>query len=162
MRKWLLILITVVMLPMVAFSQEKSDEQHKEDMWREIESRKVAFFTHELRITSEEAVLFWPLYNDMTWQIQKLHWEKRKLRKSLFNNGDKPTEEQCKEVLKKILELDKKRDELKYTSYKKMSEVIPASKLLRLEDVEEHFRQKLFDYLRKRSQKNPPEMPSMH
>lgn len=155
MRKWLLVWIAVVMLPFGGFSQNNNEEQHKEDMWREIESWKVAFFTHELRITSDEAVLFWPLYNEMNTQLQKLNWEKRALRRSLFKKSEQPTEAQCEEVLQKILEIDKKRDELKYSSYKKMAEVLPASKLLRLEDVEEHFRQKLFERLRKNTASNP-------
>lgn len=154
MKRWFLVLMLVLMSPVVLSAQNSnnnSERERREDIWKEIESWKVAFFTHELCLTPDEAVNFWPLYNEMTQKLMNLDWQRRHLRHSIFEK-----ESQCKEVdyieiLHKIMDLDKKRLETKHEYYNRIVKVLPVSKLLKLDDVEERFRQKLFDYLRKRT-----------
>lgn len=151
-----LIVTLLMMTPFMLCAQHNGEQQSREEFWKEIESWKVAYFTHELCITSEEATQFWPIYNSMTEQIIGLDWQKRSLRHSIKEMEAQKKTVDYMEVFRKMMELDQKRFEVRQKSYEKMVEIMPVSKLLKLDDVEERFRQKLFNYLRKRTHNSQP------
>ena len=134
-----------------------ADQERREKTLKEIESWKVAYFTHELNITPDEAVSFWPLYNEMNQKLMGIDRQKRELRRSIYEKGAQCKEADCVEVLHKMMDLDSGRLVLKHEYYEKIAKTLPVSKLLKLDDIEERFRQKLFDYLRKRTNNNPPQ-----
>ena len=68
----LIILMVGLSLSLFAQSGKLSDEKRKE-----FEAQKIAFFTQEMELTPEEAVVFWPLYNEMQ---QKMRVENDKIR----------------------------------------------------------------------------------
>lgn len=145
-----------MLTPFFLFAQNNGEQQSREEFWKEIESWKVAYFTHELCITSDEATRFWPLYNAMTEQLMGLDWQKRSLRHSIKEMEEQKETVDYMEIFRKMMELDQKRLEVRQKSYEKMVEIMPVSKVLKLDDVEERFRQKLFNYLRKRTHNSPP------
>ena len=49
----------------------------RDDRREEIENFRIAFFTREIGLTSKEAEKFWPIYNEMQGEIQKLQRERR-------------------------------------------------------------------------------------
>ncbi|MFZ6024151.1 MAG: hypothetical protein ACOYVG_06810 [Bacteroidota bacterium] len=68
MKKAILFFITVLMVSLVSAQepQRKMMGQH-----RNIEVLKVAYFTKQLSLTTEEAEKFWPLYNGYTSEVRK-------------------------------------------------------------------------------------------
>ena len=94
----LIILMVGLSLSLFAQSGKLSDEKRKE-----FEAQKIAFFTQEMELTPEEAVVFWPLYNEMQ---QKMRVENDKIR-ALTCKKEKTapvmTEEQAKKNLKTVL-----------------------------------------------------------
>ncbi|WP_285058658.1 hypothetical protein [Pedobacter ginsengisoli] len=66
-----LIIVTLLFLPFFVSAQGHSDRHN------EIETYKIAYLTEKLGLSSEEAKIFWPIYND---------WEKEQgaLRKERF------------------------------------------------------------------------------
>lgn len=158
MRRLCYLIMFFLLTPMLLLAQQNqgADQERREKTWKEIESWKVAYFTHELNITPEEAVNFWPLYNEMNQKLMGLDRQKRELRRSIYEKGAQCKETDCVDLLHKMMDLDKSRLAIKHEAYEKIAKILPVSKLLKLDDIEERFRQKLFDYLRKRSNNNPP------
>ena len=72
MKKLLVILL--IFVQGVGFAQERLSEEKR----KEIESQKIAFFTKELDLSPEEAVKFWPLYNEMGKKVREAEGEMRK------------------------------------------------------------------------------------
>lgn len=156
--KRFLMMVVAVMMTTSLFAQHSVEQQKREETWRQIESWKIAFFTHELCITPDEALNFWPIYNDMNSQLKKLDWQKRQLRKSINDaNNVEYKDADYYETLQKIMDIDKRRLDVRHEAYNKIAKIMPVAKLLKIEDVEERFRQKLFDYLRKKSTPHHPQ-----
>lgn len=72
MKKLLVILL--IFVQGVGFAQERLSEEKR----KEFESQKIAFFTKELDLSPEEAVKFWPLYNEMGKKMREAEGEMRK------------------------------------------------------------------------------------
>lgn len=152
-----LLLIIFLILPVSLFAYQQ-DNGEKKTFWKEIESQKVAFFTHELGITTKEAVSFWPLYNEMEAKLREVEKQKRQLRRDACESGcSSMTEDEYEALIIKMLLLDSKKNEIRKSYFEKLMKVIPPSKLIRLDDVEEHFRQRLFDRLRQCSKPKIPQ-----
>ncbi len=149
-RCFVILWLSLFSLPLVAqHHNDGNDDAGQFDRWKEIESQKIAFFTHELEITTEEATLFWPIYNEMTAAFFEIERERRDARHALMEKGRNVTEKECLDCINKIFELDRKRGEIKERYYRSLLEVMPASKVCRLDEMEERFRQKLFEHLRR-------------
>ncbi len=50
-----------------AFAQQpnRPDDKQRKDWMEKIQNERIAFFTKELDLTTEEAQAFWPVYNDV-------------------------------------------------------------------------------------------------
>lgn len=58
-----LIIATLLLLPFTTMAQRPSERNN------EIESYRIAYLTQKLDLSSEEAKIFWPIYND--WQKEQ-------------------------------------------------------------------------------------------
>lgn len=58
-----LIIAILFLLPAMAMAQKPTDRRN------EIESYKIAYLTHKLDLSSDEAKIFWPIYN--AWQKEQ-------------------------------------------------------------------------------------------
>jgi len=121
-----------------------------------IEAQRIAFITRELNLTPDEAKVFWPLYNEYDAKRHEL--------KKAFKNAedlhkpdiDKLTEKEASQMLdNQIIEAQKLMD-LRKDYVIKFRSVLPAVKVLKLQDVEREFQKMLIDRLR---QHNPPPPP---
>jgi hypothetical protein len=130
---------------LLSFAQTNEEQ----DQFKKIKSYKVAFFTEELSLSTDEAANFWPIYNQFE-QAQISMW--RGMRKRGEELGDKSslTESQAKNQLE--IFIDERTAEHKRTMklYKDLLEVLPAKKVLLLPRAEENFRRKLMRMHRER------------
>lgn len=118
--------------------------------WKEFEAQKVAFFTKELDLTPEEAAIFWPLYNEMQKKTELIEQGIRKNYREI-KEAQNVTEKQYMEAVLKMLGEDERIQKVKKEYYQKMLEVLPASKIWKLNEAERKFRHQLFEKLRKES-----------
>ena len=147
MKKHLLLLFTFVFLSSLLNAQDG----HKHDRHKKIRAYKVAHITEKLNFTSQEAEKFWPIYNEYNDQMMKLHREERyKIKKRIDKLGgiDKLTEDQSKEILGRITDVETKRNELKSSFFNKVSKFLSYRKILKLEVAEHEFNRKLLRKLR--------------
>ena len=57
----LILILMLCNLNVALYAQERKGREEQREKFR---SMKIAYFTEELELTSEEAEKFWPLYND--------------------------------------------------------------------------------------------------
>jgi hypothetical protein len=116
-------------------------QAHKE-RHEQIESIKIAFITKKLDLSTEEAKVFWPIYNNNQKELMLLMKKRKEERlRSDVDANDKINTDLAYE--KKMLDLKKK--------YKKLySEVISAEKILLLYQAEREFREHLIKQLNQR------------
>jgi hypothetical protein len=70
-----LIIAILFMLPTIALAQKYGERNN------EIESYKIGYLTQKLDLSSEEAKVFWPIYND--WQREQTALRKERVQKMI-------------------------------------------------------------------------------
>ncbi len=129
----------------ICFAQtgKLTDEKRKE-----FEAQKVAFFTQELELSPEEAAVFWPLYNEMQRKYRDIEKMMRAECKRV-QEAKEMKESDYVASINFILAHEQKMRDVKKEYYGKLMQVVPASKIWRLERAEHKFHRRLFDKLRR-------------
>lgn len=93
-----------------------------------------AFFTEKAGLTEDEANAFFPLYNELQQKKRDLNREVRRM-----SYQDNQTEEQARKTLDAIAETNVKIAQLEKEYLDKFEKVLPASKILKVQNAEEQF-----------------------
>ncbi len=134
MKKILLLLILITSFN-ISFAQDHRRE--------EIESFRVAYFTRQVGLNTDEAKKFWPVYNEMQEEIQKLQRERR----MRHRNGREAQENLSDAELEKMIneEFNSRQKELdiekKY--HERYKEILPMKKLAQYYRAQEGFKREL-------------------
>lgn len=112
------------------FDPDKRDERLK--------AYRVAIFTEVLRLTSEEAQGFWPVYNEYQEKRDKLQDDLRP-KKQLDAMSDNEVEDQ----VKRHFELRQRELDLEKDLYQNLRKVLPLRKIAKLPAAEREFRERL-------------------
>jgi len=128
----------------IAPANAQSEEQIKQ-----FNQERETYYTEKLELTSDEAELFWPVYNDFDNRKMKLSEEERNTFKYCYKNADNLTDEEFLEALEKIKELKDKKHKLEQKYYhEKFPGVLPPKKVMMLYKVEWDFRSHLLRKIR--------------
>lgn len=147
MRKY----ITITLLFFIALSAYAQPKHGKR-----IKSLKIAFITEQLDLTTEEAQNFWPVYNDFDEKTSKIRFEEiRSIRNSIRDNYETLTNDEAKNLIKKMNAAENKLHELRNAFHSKLLDIIPAKKIIKLKIAEEDFKKKMLHELRKRRNERP-------
>ncbi|UKN02510.1 hypothetical protein K6119_03115 [Paracrocinitomix mangrovi] len=136
------------------FAQPPGKEERKE----KIKAQKIAFISTELDLTPSEAEKFWPVYNEMDAEMEKLEKEKRQHLKKM-RTFDELTEDEAYEMTQKIFEIESKQNDLRIKYLAKFAEVIGKKKAAKVYMAEERFKRELLDRIRQHQenkQHGPP------
>lgn len=130
--------------------------------FEQIMSQKIAFYTKELDLSSEEAMKFWPVYNEYSKAQCAAHMETMKALKALkkairsIEKADmekmevKPaTEKEIDELAQKYIKAQEKEKVILANYYPKFKGVLPVSKAAKIFSIEEKFRSFLIKGLKK-------------
>lgn len=147
MMKYLLIIIGLLSGTALWAQNNKLSEEKRD----EFEAQKAAFFTQALDLTPQEAVSFWPLYNEMFKKIREKDMEMRKKAK-VMRETKNLTEADARKYVEGALAAEQQMLDIKKQYYQKLLEVIPAKKIAKLDWVERKFHRQLLDKMRKCSQ----------
>lgn len=123
-----------------AVAQERSSEK--------IKALKVAYITERLGLTSEEAEVFWPVYNDFENRKGEIHHERRKIGEEFSKNQENLSDADVIKMLDDGIKLNKAESELSIQFDKKLREVLPPAKVMKLYMAEVQFRNYLIDKFR--------------
>ena len=113
-----------------------------------IKSKKVAFITEQIGLTSKEGEKFWPVYNQLERERMVLNDKKRDLEESAEDKTAK-TEEAYRKLTTEIVATHMKEAKLIEEYNAKFLSVLPAEKVLKLYRSERKFRSYLMQEMRK-------------
>lgn len=140
-------LLLLILTAAFAQSNKLTDEKIKE-----FEAQKIAFFTHELEITPEEAIHFWPLYNEMQKKHRDIEQQRRQACKALAAK-DSAKEADYLDAIRRMQEAEQRILDLRKEYYALILRHLPASKLWKLESAERKFHRQLLNKLNHTPQK---------
>jgi hypothetical protein len=112
-----------------------------------LKSQKVAYFSNNIGFTSKEAERFWPVYNEYSDKLDLLRYEQRKVLNQL-SKFEMMTEKNVKALLDTYVNSCVQESALFQEYYKKFCVILPPSKVVRLYQAEDEFRQMLLRFLR--------------
>ncbi|MCR9290491.1 MAG: hypothetical protein NXI23_24210 [Bacteroidetes bacterium] len=110
-----------------------------------IDAFRTKFYTQQLELTTEESQQFWPIYNE----IEK---EKKALKKEYKADGkiELMSDAELENFISNHLVLEEKQLALKRKYYNQVKEILPIRKVAILSRVEQRFKRKLLEEVRKR------------
>jgi len=117
-----------------------------------IKSLKIAFITERLALSSEEATVFWPVYNEHEKALENLRIKERNDIRGKLRNFDQMSDQQIGGLMDEFLELEKEKLERNRAFLKKMSNLISARKTFKLIKAEEDFKRRLLQQIQQRRQ----------
>ena len=97
-------------------------------------NQQKAFFTEKAGLTEDEANAFFPLYNELQQKKRELNREARRI-----SRQEGQTEEQARKALDAIADANIKIAQLERDYLDKFEKVLPASKILKVQNAEEQF-----------------------
>ncbi|HON17670.1 MAG TPA: hypothetical protein PK990_00705 [Salinivirgaceae bacterium] len=131
--------------------EEKFPGDFKESS--DIAADRIAFLNRHLRLTPEEAKIFWPIYDQYIAEKEQL-W--RTQQSILFRSRPSLdiSSEQAKVFIDSLLLIDKKilDNEEKYSA--RFLEILPPEKVLRMRHAEHHFKRHLLRQFQRGRSKN--------
>ena len=135
------ILVVILLTTTLSFAQHRPDRE-------KIKSLKVAFITERLDLSTKEAQVFWPIYNEYEKNREALRQKERTQIRGKIKNADELSEKEAKDLLEKYISFEDEEEALDKTFLKKVSGVISAKKTLLLLRSEEEFKRQLIKQYR--------------
>ncbi len=139
-KKILLIIVASLAFAAASPAQEKGS---RTDWHERMKAQKIAFLTDRIELTSDEATVFWPVYN-------RAENEKKASFKEILDSymalnqalKDGKGDSEIKSLLNKYFEAKAKNDAIDRTYMDEYLKVLPAAKVAKLYLGEEQFRRK--------------------
>ncbi len=118
---------------------ERQRQQRKEA----IEARRISYITTKLSLTSDEAKVFWPVYNEYTRKVEEVADSFRQTREAMPDPGDMTEEEAAIYVEAEIARFEESAA-LRRQYTEKLMEVISVRQIALLFEAERGFNRMLF------------------
>jgi len=144
----LLAFLMIGSMALMAQTDEKEEKEKKRDraeIEKAMKARKIAYISAELELTPEEAEKFWPVYNqfeakrmEATKDVFK-HFEKRDEKPETISDAE------ADKIMKERFNEEQALLDLKIEYHEKYLNILPASKVFKLYEVEINFRRGLME-----------------
>jgi hypothetical protein len=137
--KKIITLTGMLFLLLPLFAQKEEGGPLSEEKRKEFEAQKVAFFTQEMKLTPEEAIKFWPLYNEMQDKIK----EASRPAWGLHDKSTDLSDEQARVNIETVLSMEEAMLKIRGEYYQKIMREISARKVWLMLDAERNFHRQL-------------------
>lgn len=144
MNRYILTCLLLFLIFPVAFPQPGHDFEQKRE---KIKALKVAYITDKLQLTTEEAQIFWPVYNEFDEKRHNLEMEISGQRADNRPDIALMTDEEVDRYIQERLQQEEQILELKQEYYVKFKDVLPVKKVFRLFEAETGFKKLLLERL---------------
>lgn len=121
----------------------KGSSAQMNDKKEKIESFKFAFITRKLDLSSKEAQLFWPLYNEYLDKLEVLKSNRKKELKNPNISIDNFSDKELEGLLDADFSSKLKEIELSKEYFNKFKSTIPIRKVVLLYKAEDEFKREL-------------------
>ena len=132
MKKAYLLAVAAVMLVSVAASAQMDV---LETLRSDVRAERVAIVTEQMMLTEKQAEVFWPIYRDMEYEINKLTDRRIALIKDYADNFGSMTDKKAKEIMKESFAIREKYIGIEKKYYRKFSKAldpITAAKFIQI------------------------------
>ncbi len=148
--------LILVTLTMIFFASWSHAQQDKKAFEKRLNAMRVAFITQELDLSSDEAKVFWPIYDAYTAERKTLRKEKRSTQSQTPRSI---TADEAEEMIEGSFKNDAKEIELRKKYYGQLKSVIPVEKVAKLAQTERAFRNKILKAAKERRKNSPRHSP---
>jgi len=138
-----IITLTLLFIGFLSFAQPPRGGKMRE----RIKAQKTAFITEKLNFSSEEAAKFWPVYNKYDEQIEKKREAIREL-KNKIRRTENLSENEANNVIEQYITNERDMIASRGEMLRELKKVIPATKVIKLQVVEDQFNRKLLERLK--------------
>jgi len=157
MKKYLLILIIVLVSTIGTAQRERGGDNDRRMNKEKIEALSVAYITEQLELTPDEASKFWPVFNELRERHHKLVREKKTLIQNVEDKYETLTDAQAINYIDKVKMLE---TQIHNSTYEKNSakiiEIIGGKRFLKLMKAENDFRRKILKEYKERRGRDKP------
>ncbi len=153
----LLILFSTITIGQLSAQRQgggMGNRQNKE----KVDAMKIGFLTDYLDLSSEEAKVFWPVYNkyqDETDQLRKTR------RKNILNdqpNFDSLSDAELEKIVDSEIAFRQSELDIQKKYHPQFKKVLPMNKVAKLYRAEEEFKKKLLEMIREKKQERNKRM----
>lgn len=154
MKTQTIIIATGIFLSSFAMAQPAKNSGIKK---QKREAHKIAFISHHLNLTPEEAQKFWPVYNQYQNEMRELKINFKKKPGEQKAKPEEFSEKETEELMMKEMELAQKKLDLRKQYYSKFKEALPVKKVAKLYKGERMFGKEMRE--KRRNHPNKPRPP---
>ena len=122
----------------------------------EIESFRIAFFTRQLNLSPDEAKKFWPVYNEMQAEMQKIQKDRRMRHRDGRDNGDNLSDAEIEKMINDEMASRQRELDIEKKYHDRFKAVLPMKKIAIYYRAQEGFKRELLRKLQ--DQRRPPEL----
>ena len=119
----------------------------------QVQVERIAYFTEKIGLTSDEAQLFWPIYNEMDKKRTSLFEERALIIRKFMRESDNLSDKQIEDQLNRMTSIQQQEMTLPKEYDARFRKVLPARKVMNLYVAEMEFRNYLLQKMRDR--RNP-------
>ena len=152
-------LLTVLLLTSsVTYSQNDTFQKRLNSL----KSQKIAFITQRLNLTPEEAQTFWPVYNELAREKDKINKRRKEISFELRNNWDNFSEKEKERLSDEFVSLKLEDATLEVKYHEKFKKELGLDKILKLYQSEMAFKNYLLNKIKHQNtkgQKRPQNRP---
>ena len=119
-----------------------------------INAQKVAFFTQRLLLSTAEAEIFWPVYNEYQQKRNEIQLARRESHKNYTMYKGTLSDKEIEKISDEFVEFSIKEADLLAVYHNKFKEILPIRKVMKLYEVEIQFKNYLLRQIRNRQEQN--------
>lgn len=128
-------------------SSGQPPRKRAQDKKERIQQLKIAYFTKELNLTTDEAEKFWPIYNEMSEKVNEQKRKAKRASREVKNGVDTMTDAEIKAKMNEALDARINESKLQKEYLGKIGEVIGYKKAAKVVSLEAQFKRELLKRL---------------
>lgn len=113
-----------------------------------IKSMRIAIYTDVLKLSPQEAKLFWPVFEEYQKKLKDIQTQEKKERNQAVKNWSLLTDPEAALLLDKMMDYEQKQLDLKKQYIEEFKKVIPVKKVLLLRKAELQFKKALLEKIK--------------
>jgi hypothetical protein len=116
--------------------------KRKENL-EQIKTQKIAFITEKLSLTSQEAQVFWPVYNEFEKKRDEIQNKRRSIMKKIRFNSETLSDVELEQIAQQFISTQVDIGKLHEEYHTKFKKVITIKKVVKLYQIEQEFKREL-------------------
>ena len=135
-KKLSILLIIYISSTVIVIAQNNSNFQNKNR-----DALKIAFFISKMDLTEKEALIFWPVVNEMEAELENLKNKNAHGRMMLKNKSiEEFSDKELEQIMDTRIQMGKKKVDILVKYHEKFKEVLPIRKLAKFYQASREFK----------------------